>query len=69
MRASGLPLGITMWCPVCQMPDTIGPAAFSMAISAGGALKSCKITPLLTAEKTIDAMKKAPKSGHKPPAK
>jgi hypothetical protein len=51
------------------MPDTIGPAAFSMAISAGGALKSCKITPLLTAEKTIDAMKKAPKSGHKPPAK
>lgn len=48
---------------ICQMPDNITAAALSMAVSAGGALKAGKTTPLLTAEEGTDAMKKAAKSG------
>jgi uncharacterized protein with GYD domain len=54
---------------ICHMPDNVSAAAFSMAVSAGGALKAGKTTPLLTAEEGIDAMKKAATSGYKPPAK
>ena len=34
---------------VVDMPDSISAAAFSMAVAAGGACKSVKTTPLLTA--------------------
>jgi uncharacterized protein with GYD domain len=52
---------------VCQMPDNVSAAAFSMAVSAGGALRAAKTTPLLTAEEGIEAMKKAGKSRYEPP--
>jgi len=49
-----------------EMPDNVSAAAFSMAISAGGACKHVKTTPLLRVEEAMDAMKKAGKSGYKP---
>jgi uncharacterized protein with GYD domain len=49
-----------------EMPDNISAAAFAMAISAGGACKSVKTTPLLKVEDGMEAMKKAGSSGYKP---
>jgi len=54
---------------ICRMPDNVTAAALSMAVSAGGALKAGKTTPLITAKEGIVAMKKAAKSGYKPPSK
>ena len=50
-----------------QLPDNVSAAALSMAIAAGGALKAYKTTPLMTAEEAMEAMKKAGKTGYKPP--
>ena len=50
-----------------QFPDNVSAAAFSMAVSAGGALRAFKTTPLMTAEEAIEAMKKAGKAGYQPP--
>ncbi len=52
---------------VCNMPDNVSAAAFSLAVAAGGALKSSKTTPLLTFEEGVEAMKKAAKAGYRPP--
>src|SRR5205809_3253967 len=52
---------------ICKMPDTVSAAAFSLAVAAGGALKSSKTTPLLTFEEGVEAMRKAAKAGYRPP--
>jgi|ERR1700733_4029251 uncharacterized protein with GYD domain len=49
-----------------EMPDNISAAAFAMAVSAGGACKSIKTTPLLKVEEAMEAMKKAGDCGYKP---
>ena len=49
-----------------EMPDAISAAAFAMAISAGGACKSVKTTPLMKVEDAMQAMKKAGSAGYKP---
>ena len=53
---------------ILEMPDNVSAAAFSLAASAGGAVRAIKTTPLLTTAEGIDAMKKAAGSGYKPPA-
>jgi uncharacterized protein with GYD domain len=53
---------------IFEMPDNVSAAAFAIAASAGGACKSIKTTPLLSPEEGVDAMKKAGKSGYKPPS-
>ena len=53
---------------IVEMPDNASAAAFSMAASAGGALKALKTTPLLTTREAMDAMEKAAGSGYEPPA-
>lgn len=52
---------------IIEMPDNVSAAAFSLAASAGGGVKSIKTTPLLTLAESIEAMKKARTSGYKPP--
>jgi uncharacterized protein with GYD domain len=52
---------------IVEMPGNVEAAAFSLAASAGGALKSIKTTPLMTSAEAIDAMKKAAQSGYKAP--
>jgi uncharacterized protein with GYD domain len=44
---------------ICQMPDIVSAAALSMALSAGGAVKAVKTTPLLTFEEGVEALRKA----------
>ena len=50
---------------VLQMPDNVSAAALSIAFAAGGALKSVKTTPLLTATEALEAMKRAGGSGYR----
>lgn len=54
---------------LAEMPNNISAAALSLAIAAGGALKSTKTTPLLTVAQGISAMKKAASSGYTPVTK
>lgn len=44
---------------VMEMPDNVSAAAVSLAVSAGGACKSIKTTPLMSVEEGIEAMRKA----------
>lgn len=53
---------------VVDGPDNIGAAAVSMVVTASGAFKSFKTTPLLSAEEALEAMKKASKLNYKPPS-
>ncbi|HEY4581168.1 MAG TPA: GYD domain-containing protein [Candidatus Acidoferrales bacterium] len=50
---------------ILQMPDNVSAAALSIAFAAGGALKSVKTTPLLTATEALEAMKRAGGSGYR----
>lgn len=52
---------------ICKMPDTVSAAAFSLAASAGGAVKAFKTTPLMTTEEGLEAMRKAGAAGYQPP--
>ena len=53
---------------ICQMPNNVSASAFSMAASAGGAVKAVKTTPLMTMEEAIEAMKKAAGAGYRAPS-
>ena len=50
---------------IMELPDNVSAAALSIAFAAGGALKSVKTTPLLTATEAMDAMKKASTSSYR----
>jgi uncharacterized protein with GYD domain len=52
---------------IIEMPDNVSAAAFSLAVSAGRAVKAIKTTPLLTIEDGIAAMQKATGAGYRPP--
>jgi uncharacterized protein with GYD domain len=47
--------GYNLW----EAPDNVSMASVAIALSAGGALKSCETTPLLTVEDTLEALRKA----------
>ena len=52
---------------VSTFPDNVSAAAISVAISAGGAFKDAKTTPLLSLEEGIGALTKAGQTGYRPP--
>ena len=54
---------------IIEMPDNASAAALAIAATAGGGLKSFQTTPLMTIEEGVQAMKKAGKSGYRPPGK
>ncbi len=54
---------------IMEMPDNVSAAALAIALSAGGACKAVKTTPLLTIAEGIAAMKMSTKSGYKPVAR
>lgn len=47
--------GYTLW----EAPDNVSMAAVALAIGAGGALRSCETTVLLSVEETMAALDKA----------
>jgi uncharacterized protein with GYD domain len=54
---------------IVDMPNHVSAAAFSIAISSGGAVKTVKTTPLLTMEESVEAMRRAgqARTHYKPP--
>ena len=52
---------------VLDLPQNADAAAFAIAVSAGGAVRSFKTTPLMTIEEGIGAMKKAAQAGYVAP--
>ena len=52
---------------IVEYPDNVSVAAASMAISAGGAAKAFKTTPLMTIDEGMQAMRKAGESKYQPP--
>ena len=52
---------------IAEFPDNASAAAFSLAGSAGGAVKEIRTTPLMTIEEGMEAMRKAGGSGYRPP--
>lgn len=52
---------------ICDMPDGVTAAAFSMAVSAGGAMRAVKTTQLLTFDEGVQAMHKAGQAEYGPP--
>jgi len=52
---------------IAEFPGNTEAAAFAIVASAGGAVKSFKTTPLLTAEEGVEAMQRSSLSGYEPP--
>jgi len=52
---------------IVEFPDNASIAAFSVAASAGGAVKSIRTTPLMTADEGVEMLRKAAGSGYRPP--
>ncbi len=52
---------------VLEMSDNVSTAALSMTLLASGVFKKIKITPLMTWEDGVEAMKKAKKAAYQPP--
>ena len=50
-----------------EAPNNVSAAAFSVGISAGGALRSAETTVLLTVEETIEMLEKAQGLPYRPP--
>ena len=53
---------------IADMPDNETAAAFSIAASAGGALKTIKTTPLMTAQQGMEVMSKAGRAAYRAPS-
>ncbi len=51
---------------IANMPDNVTAAAFSLAVSAGGTVKSMRTTPLMTVREGVRAMRVAKKSIYRP---
>ena len=50
---------------ITEMPDNVAAAAIALAFSAGGALRNCQTTALMTNSEALDAMRKAGTCGYK----
>lgn len=54
---------------IAQFPDNASAAAFSMAVSSGGAAKAFKTTPLMTIDEGMGAMRRAGGSNYRAPGR
>jgi len=52
---------------IYEVSDNVTAAALAAGIAAGGAARATKMTPLLTGEEMVEALRKAPQSGYQPP--
>ena len=51
---------------ITRLPDNVSAAAIGMAFAAGGSLRNCQATELMTTAEGMDAMCKAATRGYKP---
>ena len=52
---------------ITELPDNVTAAALAIAVSAGGACKSVKTTPLMETSEGLEALRKAATSGYRAP--
>lgn len=52
---------------IVDMPDNVTAAAMSIAVAAGGSLRTFKTVPLIGEEEGVEALKKAGDMGYTPP--
>src|ERR1041384_5731770 len=50
---------------IMDMPENVDAAAFAVSVAAAGSVKAFKTTPLLTVAESVEAMRKAGKTGYK----
>jgi uncharacterized protein with GYD domain len=50
---------------ITEMPDNVAASALAIAFSSGGACKTVKTTPLLSAAEAVEALKKASNTGYR----
>jgi len=50
---------------ITEMPDNVSAAAIALAFAAGGALRNCQTTALMTNAEALEAMRKAGTCGYK----
>src|SRR5256886_17164229 len=53
---------------ITEMPDNVSAAAIALAFAAGGSLRNCQTTALMSNAEGIEAMRKAATCGYKPVA-
>ena len=53
---------------VVDFPENADAAAFSVGVTARGAIRAFKTTPLLDMEEGVEAMRKAQKLAYRPPS-
>jgi uncharacterized protein with GYD domain len=53
---------------IAEFPENADAAAFSVGVTARGAVKAFKTTPLLDMEEGVEAMRKAQKLDYRPPS-
>ena len=53
---------------ITELPDNVTAAALAIAVSAGGACKTVKTTPLMEAAEGLEALRKAATSGYRAPS-
>ena len=53
---------------ILDMPSNVNAAALSLAVSAGGAIKSMQTTPLMEVDEGVAAMKAAASATYSPPS-
>jgi len=51
---------------ILEMPENVSASALSLAAIAGGSLRTCKTTPLMSNAEGMEAMRKAASCGYKP---
>lgn len=51
---------------ITEFPDNVSAAAIALAFAAGGSLRNCQTTALMTNAEALDAMRKAGTCGYKP---
>lgn len=52
---------------IVELPENVDAAAFSIGVSAKGAVRTFKTTPLLTMEESVEAMRRAQRLAYAPP--
>jgi uncharacterized protein with GYD domain len=69
LEAGGIALGDRdlEFVAICNFPDQKTAAAFVIAVSAAGSLRSTRATPLITGSEAVDALHKAADAGYRPP--
>jgi uncharacterized protein with GYD domain len=51
---------------ITEMPDNVSAAAIALAFTAGGSLRTCQTTALMSNAEGLEAMRKAATCGYKP---